>query len=170
MRTLGQPNPAFADDHGEPDPQVRAALMAAQQDDDAYLDAVVALCTARLLLPIVASGDEAGDGPDPDRHAEMAAVLVENPAGERALLAFTGVDALQAWNPTARPVPCTLDDLAATVVETGAAVLLLDGAGPTPFVLGGDLIDALGRGQRLVRLPDGGFGWMYRTDGPVVPD
>ncbi len=168
MRNLAPPNPAFEGDLGDADPGVRQAVASAD-DQEGYLRAIAALCTTRLLMPIVASGDESMDGPDPTRHAEMAAVSIRNDAGEGALLAFTGLDALQAWQSDARPVPCLLDDLAATVVETGDDVLLLDVAGPTPFVVGHDLIVELARGRRLVHLPDGGFGWMFRDTGPETP-
>lgn len=77
------------------------------------------------------------------------------------LLAFTGLDALIAWEPRARPVPATLDDLAATVLETGASALLIDPAGPVPFVIGDDLVAQLSQGRRLVELDDGGFGWAF---------
>lgn len=160
---LAQPNPAFKGDRGEADPTVRAALAAAG-DQLGYLRAVAHLCTGRLLMPIVASGDDSMDGPDPERHAEMAAVTVASATGERALIAFTGIDALTAWRADARPVPCTLDDLAATVTEAGASHLLLDLAGPTPFELGPDLLAELAQGRRLVEVEPGQFGWMFLAD------
>ena len=70
-------------------------------------------------------------------------------------------DALVAWEPRARPVPATLDDVAATVLETGDDALLVDPAGPVPFVIGDDLIAELAQGRRLVELEDGGFGWAF---------
>ncbi len=160
MRTLGNVNAAFAGDRGEADPTVRDALAAATGAATTYLDAVVALGGARLLIPVVASGDESADGPDPDRHAELAAVSVQAPDGRRALLAFTGLDALQTWEPAARPVPGTLDDVCATVVEAGADALVVDVAGPVPFVIESDLVAELARGRRLVRVDDGGYGWL----------
>ncbi len=162
MGRLAQPNSAFIGDRGDPDPEVRAAIQAAMDDPPvSYLRAVAFLGGSRLLMPIVASGDDSSDGPDPDRHAELAAVSIQAADGRRALLAFTGIDALVAWEPRARPVPATLDDLAATVLETGATALLLDTAGPVPFVIGEDLIGDLSQGRRLVELDDGGFGWAY---------
>lgn len=161
MRTLGQPNAAFAGDRGDPDPVLRGVLAEAYQGGSRYPQAVAALCTARLLLPIVATGDEGGDGPSPDRHAEMAAVLVQSDAGATAVPVFTGLDALTAWKPDARPVPCTLDDVAATAVETGATAIVVDLPGPHPLVIERALIDELAQGHRLVELPDGGFGWLY---------
>jgi hypothetical protein len=161
-RTLGQPNAAYIGDRGDADPTVRALIADATSDlPTSYLRAVAALCGTRLLLPVVASGDDSMDGPDPDRHAELATVSIAAADGRRALLAFTGVDALVAWEPRARPVPATLDDIAATVVETGDDALLVDSAGPVPFVIENDLISQLAQGRRLVELDDGGFGWAF---------
>ncbi|WP_394277780.1 SseB family protein [Luteococcus sp.] len=157
---LAQPSAAFAGDHGEADPQVREAIAAAT-DQTGYLRAIVALCTSRLLMPIVASGEDHMDGPRPDRHAEMAAVTVTSATGERALLAFTGIDSLQSWKPQARPVPCTLDDLAATVTEAGASHLLVDATGPVPFEITPELVAELSQGRRLVEVEPGQFGWMF---------
>lgn len=170
MKTLGQPNAAFAGDHGHPDPALRAILARAYEGGTNYHRAIAALCTARLLLPIVAAGDEGepGSGPDPDRHAEMAAVLLTAESGATAVPVFTGIDALNAWKPDARPVPCTLDDVAATAVETKSAAIVIDIPGPHPLVIEAGVIDELAQGRRLVELPDGGFGWMYLRagDGP----
>ena len=164
--TLGQPNAAFIGDRGEADPDVRALIADAASDlPSSYLRAVAALCGTRLLLPVVASGDDSMDGPDPDRHAELAAVSIAAADGRKALLAFTGIDALVAWEPRARPVPATLDDVAATVLETGDDALLVDPAGPVPFVIGDDLIAQLAQGRRLVELDDGGFGWAFLDAG-----
>ncbi|MCB0911339.1 MAG: SseB family protein [Propionibacteriaceae bacterium] len=160
MATLGTSNAAWAGDRGEPDPQVRA-LLAAASDHEGYLTAVAALCTARFLLPVVALGDDGGDGPDPDRHAELQAVMLERADGRRALPAFTGVDTLAGWRPDARPVPCRLDELAAAAVEQDAEAVLVDLAGPHPLVVEGDLLAELARGRRLVRLDDGGWAWLF---------
>ncbi|MFV0451734.1 MAG: SseB family protein [Propioniciclava sp.] len=159
--TLGQPNATFAGDRGEPNPALRALIAHAYDDTTAYQRAVVGLCTGRFLLPVVASGDEAGDGPDPTRHAEMAAVLVQSDAGATAVPVFTGLDALSAWQPGARPVPCTLDDVAATVIETSSAAMVIDLAGPAQVVLEGEVVSRLAQGHRLVELDDGGFAWVY---------
>lgn len=162
---LAQPNARFLGDDGGPDPIVRAAL-ACVGDQVSYSRAVVALCASRLLMPIVASGDDTAH-PDPNRHAEMAAVTLVD-GGTTHLLAFTGMDALRAWKPDARPVPCHLDELAASVEPAGATELLLDLAGPTPFVLGGDLLAMIGDGNRLVEFEDGSFAWVRMA--PEAPD
>ena len=164
-RRLSQPNSRWLGDTGEADPFVRRVLAQvadpAQDPRDAYLRAVAALGAGRLLIPIVASGDESMEGPDPNRYAEMAAVSLRMTDGRQALLAFTGIDSLQAWRADARPVPGTLDEVAATVAEAGAQLLLVDAAGPTPLIIEDDLVGELAQGRRLVELADGGFGWMY---------
>lgn len=146
-------------DDGAPDADVRAALAAAS-DRDEYLRAVAVLCGARLLLPIVATGDDGRAGPDLDRKAELAAVKIVAPDGTTALLAFTGLDSLRSWEPRARPVPCTLDEVAATAGEAGATHVVIDLAGPAGFEIGPDLLAQLALGHRLVQLDAGGFGWL----------
>lgn len=165
MRTLGQVNAAWAGDRGEPDAGLRSALERASGSDDpeAYLDGVAALCGARLLLPIVADGDESGGEPDPSRHAEMSAVLMTAADGSSGVLAFTGLDALRAFDPAARPVPCTLDEVAATAVEVGARAIVVDVAGPHLLAIEGELIRPLATGNRLMRLQDG-WGWLSLAD------
>lgn len=154
---LAQPNSRFLGDDGSADPIVRAAL-AAVVDQVSYSRAVVALCTSRLLMPIVASGDET-DHPDPSRHAEMAAVTLSD-GDSSHLLAFTGMDAMRVWQSDARPVPCHLDELAASVEQAGATELLLDLAGPTPFVVGSELLAMIAEGNSLVEFEDGDFAWV----------
>lgn len=158
LRRLAQPNARFAGDDGSPDAIVRDALARAGSDAVSYLRAVVALCGSRLLLPVVAGGDET-DHPDPDRHAEMAAVTLTDESATH-LVAFTGYDSLRAWRPDARPVPCLLDELSATVGPAGALRLLIDPAGPVPFVIGEDVIERLAGGHSLVEFDGGEFGWV----------
>ncbi len=160
MKTLGSPNSSFAGDRGEADPEVRRLVAAADGPDPLwYPRAVAALCGARLLLPIA---------PDPD--GDLSAVQVRGGDGRAGLPVFTGLDALQAWQPSARPVPCTLDDVAATAVETGSAAIVVDLAGPASLVIEGDLITQLAAGRRLVELGDGGFGWLVPATTPDPVD
>lgn len=157
LTKLAQPSARFAGDTGEADPLVRRAVAGAG-DQVGYLRALVALCTARLLMPIVASGDETMTR-DPDRHAEMAAVTIGDGVTS-ALLGFTGLDSMQAWRPDARPILCHLDELAATVAEAGADQLLLDVAGPVPIAVEGEPLTRIADGFRLVEFEDGDFAWV----------
>lgn len=150
---------AFADDDGSADPQVRAALQASEDGAPAsYLHGVVALCTARLLVPIMAAGDETMTA-DPEREGEVSAVLLQRSDGERALPVFTGSDAVASWHPKARPVPATLDKAAESALQQGAGSVVVDLAGPHPLVLERDVLEQLAQGRRLVALPEGEFGW-----------
>lgn len=160
-RTLAQPSARFAGDDGSPDPITRQLITNAT-DQISYARALVGLCTSRLLLPVVASGDDTPHQ-DPERHAELAAVTLQTQAGNH-LLAFTGLDSLQAWRPDARPVLCTLDEVAATVEPAGAGRILLDAAGPVPFVIAGDELKALAGGARLVEFAGGEFAWVSNEE------
>lgn len=151
-------------DLGDADAPARAA-MAAATTREGYLDAVVALCSSRLLMPVMSPGTSAPEGST--QVTELGAAVLTNEEGESALLCFTGIDSLQAWDARARPVPGTLDDLAATVEEAGASSLLVDVAGPVPMVIGPELVAQLSRGRRLVRLSDG-YGWLEVAPGEGV--
>lgn len=165
-RSLGGYSGDSTEDDGSPSPEVRDALAAAAASSETpvYLDAVVELCLSRLLVPLLASGDETMHH-DPQRHAEMAAVLLEQADGRRAMLTFTGVDALSAWNPTARPVPATLDVVADVAIQSSAGTLVVDLAGPSPLMIEGNVLENLALGRRLVRLPDESFGWLAPATG-----
>lgn len=160
-RSLGGYSGDFADDDGAPSPLVRDALAAAAALPEVavYLEAVVELCLSRLLVPLLAAGDETMHH-DPERRAEMAAVLLEQADGRRAMLAFTGIDALTGWNSRARPVPATLDVVADMAMQSSAGTLVVDLAGPSPLVIEGGVLENLALGRRLVRLPGGSFGWL----------
>ena len=161
MSTLGQPSAAYAGDRGEPDAGLRKLLASAGNSSDDYLRAVAGLCTARFLLPIVAVGDDSADGPDPERHAEMRAPLLTTADGSTGLPVFTGLDALTAWKPDARPVPCRLDEVASTAIEAGAVAVLVDLAGPSPLIIEDGLVAELAAARRLVELDGGGWGWLF---------
>ncbi|MDO5498462.1 MAG: hypothetical protein Q4F67_02135 [Propionibacteriaceae bacterium] len=145
-RSLGGYSEDFADDDGSPDPQVRSAMTAAEGSPEAavYLEAVVQLCLSRLLVPLLASGDETTHH-DPERQAEMSAVFL---------------DSLTAWNALARPVPATLDVVADAATQSAAGTVLIDIAGPHPLIIEGGVLENLALSRRLVRLPDQSFGWL----------
>jgi hypothetical protein len=161
------PSP-FPGDAGLADPATRRALAAALDGGDptAYLRAVVALCTDRLLVPVVATATRSGQtvgGLATDKEAEMSVVMLQAADGRRALLGFTGLDALHAWQADARPVAVTLDRAAQTAQAEGVTALLVDFAGPHPLVLDGEVLDALAAGRRLVETAPGEFGWLVES-------
>jgi hypothetical protein len=161
---------AFPGDDGRAAPVLRAALERAHGSTEvsAYLGAVAALGGERVLVPVTATATRLGTtvgGLHSDREAEMAVVSLVIPDGRRGLLGFTGLDALQAWDAAARPVPVTLDVAAQAAVADGATALLVDVAGPHPLVLEGDILAGLAAGRRLVELADGSFGWASVVPG-----
>ncbi len=158
------PSP-FPGDAGLAEPATRRALAAAVDGTDAhgYLRAVVALGEARLLVPVVATATRLGQtvgGLSSDKEAEMSVVMLQSADGRRALLAFTGLDSLHAWQADARPVAVTLDKAAQTARAEGVAALLVDFAGPHPLVVDGEVLDALAAGHRLIETEPGAFGWL----------
>jgi len=166
------PDPGFAGDVGAADDGLAAALAAYDADPTGpgrYAACLAALGGSRLVVPVVAVLGESETGPDGlvrDKSADMAAVLLQRPDGARALLAFTGTDALARWDPEARPVPVPVRTAAQAALQEEAAALLVDLAGPVRVAVEGDDLAALAAGWRLVRLPAdegadaGGFGWI----------
>jgi hypothetical protein len=110
--------PAFPGDDGLADPRLAAAL----GDDTAVFDVIG---DVRVFVPIVAVlGETATSGAD--KSADMAAVFMTGADGRKALLTFSSVAALEAWNPLARPVPVWGREAAEAALEEGASALLLD--------------------------------------------
>jgi hypothetical protein len=169
-RTLA-PSP-FPGDDGTADPATRRALAAAVREPGTatYLGAVAALCTTRVLVPVVATATRVGTGSAhglaSDKEADMSVVMLQAADGRRALLAFTGLDALQTWRSDARPVPVTLDLAAKTARAEAVDAVLVDVAGPHPLAIDGEVLDALAVGHRLVELGDGEFGWAVPVADP----
>ncbi|WP_051215154.1 SseB family protein [Granulicoccus phenolivorans] len=165
LRSLGG-YAEYSDDDGTADPQVRRALAAADGPAQGpYLEAIVELCLSRLLMALMATGDETMT-PDPTRHAEMRTVFLKRADGSMALPAFTGMDAMTQWNPRARPVPATLDKIAEAALADGADTVVIDLVGPHPLVIRGEILQNLALSRRLTRLPDGGFGWLVAGPEP----
>jgi hypothetical protein len=170
QRTLA--DTPFPGDDGRADPVTRARLAAAAGGAaEDYLRAVAQLCAVRLLVPVVATATVEGRtvaGTATDKEAEMAVVLLQSPDGRRAMVAFSGLDALAGWNAEARPVPVTLDVAAASAVQEDADALLIDVGGPHPLVLDGAVLQQLAGGHRLVELSGGQFGWAVPADPDVA--
>jgi hypothetical protein len=126
------------DDTGAADPALAAALAAYAADPAREPEVLAALAQARLLVPVVAALGEAETGPDGlvrDKSADMATVSMRGPDGRLALLAFTGLESLQRWDPDARPVPVPARTAALAALQDGAEALLIDLAGPVRYLV-----------------------------------
>jgi hypothetical protein len=155
------PDPGFAGDDGSAHPGLAAALAAYSSDRGRHLEVFLALQGARLLVPVLpVPGDVEGEGEaDGDARmrtgktgdlptsseVDMATVLVTGRDGRQAMLGFTSVETLAAWRADARPVPVAASLVALSAMEAGAAALLVDLAGPTTYVVQGDLLEGLAR-------------------------
>jgi hypothetical protein len=112
-----------AEDRGDADPALVAALAA---DDLATIRQT--LLVARVLVPIVAMGDESDA-------AEMAVPRLVGADGRHALPVFTSYDSMRAWRPDARPIPMPGEQAIAGALGEGYDAVILDVAGPIPHVL-----------------------------------
>ncbi|HEX3824388.1 MAG TPA: SseB family protein [Mycobacteriales bacterium] len=107
-----------AQDTGKADPRLTAAL--ASGDLVAIREA---LLIARVLVPVVALGDQSDA-------VEMAVPRLVGADRRHALPVFTSYDALRAWRPDARPVPMPGEQAIAGAVAEGYAAVVIDVAGP----------------------------------------
>jgi hypothetical protein len=160
------PDPGFAGDDGEPDAELARTLAAYDSEPDSrelWLSALSVLQGARVLVPVVATaagGDPTDTGSSGEGLTDMAAVLMRGRSGRTALLAFTGLASMQAWDPSARPVPVALPDAARAALQNGAEAVVVDVAGPVLFAVEDDDLRSLAAGDRLARVGAAGWGWV----------
>jgi SseB protein N-terminal domain len=135
----------FRDDGGAADPRVTAALTAYHAGQGSEQEALTALATSRLLVPVVAVLAD-GSAAAGDKNSEMVLPTLIGKDGRPAVLAFTGLDALARWRPDARPVPAEAGRVWRAAVGDGCAVVI-DVAGPVPLAVEGTRLAALAAGQ-----------------------
>lgn len=144
------PDPGFAGDDGAPDPPLVAAVAAARHDPARAPEVLAALAAARVLVPVVAVGtgrEPGGHGPVRESGTEMALATLVGADGRRAVPVFSGLPALAAWDPAARPVPVRTQQAALAALAEGAALLVLDVADPPPYVVAGADLRRLAEGD-----------------------
>jgi len=134
-----------AGDTGEADPAVNAVLLAYAAGESTEHALLTAVAASRLLVPVVAVLAEANaDGTE--KQTEMALPTLVGNDGRTAVIAFTSTDTLRKWRADARPVPVPAPRLwAAALTEADAVVV--DVAGPVPFVVEGARLRALANGE-----------------------
>ena len=125
------PTSVFADDDGSADATLAQALIRVHRGRAPMADLVDALAYARVLVPMVADGEERGMGKhglEQDHVASTGVVAVQMPDGRAALPIFTDVDAMRAWREDARPIPAEGPRAALAAVTEGWQVLVLNPA------------------------------------------
>ena len=81
-----------------------------------------------------------------DKSSDMAAVLMQGRDGRTALLAFTSLATLAAWDPEARPVPVPARTAALAAVQEAAGARGRPRRTGGPFVVEGDDLRSLASG------------------------
>ncbi len=123
------PESIFADDNGEADARLAQALIRHGAGKGSFAEVVDALAYARVLVPILADGEErhiGKHGIEQDHIATTGVVAVEMPDGRAALPIFTDVAAMAAWNPDARPIPAEGPRAALAAISEDWSVLILN--------------------------------------------
>ena len=125
----------FAADDGSCPPLLAQALAAGSP-----IAVAAAVRHSRLLVPVVPApaGSLALDEHDTCGVGDgMASVTFVANDGRRALLGFSSIAQLQAWDPTARPLPQSGQQIANTVVGAELDALIVDIAAPHRVALQG---------------------------------
>ncbi|GAA2895592.1 hypothetical protein GCM10010517_60400 [Streptosporangium fragile] len=140
------PQPLVPDDDGSADASVSSALAAFAAGTAQAGEVVAALSGARLLVPVVAllKESEVGEhGLRQEKESEMALPKLVGADGREAVLAFTGVEPLRLWRADARPIQARTLQVCQAAVHENAAAVVIDVAGPVPFVIEGTILRAL---------------------------
>ncbi len=131
------PATRFADDDGSADPVLAAALASLEADPAALPGVVSALAEARVLIPVLAAGEErfiGRHGLEQDEIGTTGVVAVSLPDGRAALPVFSSVATMSAWRADARPVPAEGPRAALAAADEQWAALVIDPAGPAVVV------------------------------------
>ena len=164
-----------AGDSGGADPAVTAVLSAYAAGQATEHAALTAVAATRLLVPVVAvpvepgappsdpgtpppgcerhggaaSGDAAAPGSAGEKETEMALPTLIGNDGRKAVIAFTGTEAIRRWRADTRPVPVPAARLWPAVAAEQADAVVIDVAGPVPLVIEGARLAALAGGAPL---------------------
>ena len=143
------PESIFADDDGSADARLAQALIRHSRGKAPLSDVVEALAYARVLIPVLARGESrvmGEHGVEKDQVASTGVVAVQMPDGRAALPVFTDVDAMQAWNAQARPIPAEGPRAAVAAVAEGWSSLVVN-PGMETVLIPRPAVWALGQGE-----------------------
>ena len=143
------PTSPFAGDDGAPDPALVAALRGVP-GGPRTARVVEALAHARVLVPVLAELEVAGEGVGGltvDKEASTGVVALRTPDGRTALPVFSGTAALSRWHEAARPVPAEGPRAAASALQEGWDLLVLDPGDPGAVVVPRPAVMALALGE-----------------------
>lgn len=91
---------------------------------------VVHVCSgARFLIPLIAQAGDYGvtpEGKTVEKSQELSIVTVAAPDGRKVMPIFTSVEAMQRWNPAARPIPIPGPQVALAAVQENTDLVIID--------------------------------------------
>ena len=130
-------NPHAGDD-GSADPALLAALLRFRAGEGSQVEVVDAFRSARVLIPLIAEKGEEGIAPSGlavDKTQELSIVTVAAPDGRRVQPVFSSVEAMQKWDPMARPIPVEALRAALAASAEDTDLIVLDPTSETEFIL-----------------------------------
>ncbi len=142
-----------SDDDGSAPVALIDALGRFRTGEAGEAEVVAAIRLSRLLVPLVARLEEAATndaGHTVDTSAELAIVTVTAPDGRSVLPAFSSVDAMRRWDPTARPVPADAVRVALAAASESTDLVVLDPTSDTEFVIRRPALWAIGQSREWV--------------------
>ncbi|WP_291380195.1 SseB family protein [Demequina sp.] len=143
------PESVFADDDGSADARLAQSLIRFSRGRAPLTEVVDALQYARVLVPVLAEGEQrivGKHGLEQDHVASTGVVALQIPDGRAALPIFTDVDAMRTWNAEARPVPAEGPRAALAAAAEGWNVMVLNPAMES-VVIPRPAVWALGQGE-----------------------
>jgi len=143
------PESVFADDDGTADARLAQALIRFSHGKAPLTEVVDALQYARVLVPVLAEGEQhimGKHGVEQDHVGSTGVVALQIPDGRSALPIFTDVDAMRTWNADARPIPAEGPRAALAAAAEGWSVMVLNPVMES-VVIPRPAVWALGKGE-----------------------
>ena len=140
MATPGRalpPSSPFAGDDGSADPTLAVALESYRAGTTGVEDVVRALGQVRVLVPVLAElevCDVTDEGLRVDKEASSGIVALRAPDGRTALPVFSSVTTMRAWATEVRPMPARAPLAAASALQEGWEVMVVDPGGASAVV------------------------------------
>jgi hypothetical protein len=135
----------FADDDGSARPELIQAIEKFHETLNPN-EVFVEFSKSRVLIPLLADLGESeigAHGQTIDKSADLSIVNVKTPDDQVGLPVFSSVEAMQRWNPSARPVPSDAVKVALAAASEGNTRIILDPGSETEFAFRRSAIAAL---------------------------
>jgi hypothetical protein len=138
-----------SNDDGSAPPKLLEALKRFRTRELGEAEVVDEVRVSRLLIPLVAHAGDVGTAPSGhlvDKTQELSIITVAGPDGRSVLPAFTSVESMARWNPTARPIPADGIRVALAAASEGTDLVVLDATSDTEFAIRRPALWAIAQG------------------------